>query len=247
MAGPDRRTRTALRGAPSPAPPSRHPAGARRADAPAYPTARGTATDNHAGSAGPGRRQSAIQRQLAPTWWGSRPAGRSLAAGVFTALAWRGVNSSATADRAARSPPAAAGPGPAGAGHRHRRRPRRRRDRPPRPGAAPRLAATDIETLHVAAVQLTGEGHHRAPGPPAALADPWQSRGQPAGAGLDVPGRRATRRRPARTPRTWAPSPPTPPCVNIGSDTTSSWLLNLEQAGGLMLTGDPAGACNWLG
>ena len=101
-----------------------------------------------------------------------------------------------------------------------------------------RLAATDIETLHVAAVQLTGKDITVHLARPAALADPWQSRDNaglvwtfPAAAETEAAG---------PDPDDVGAIAPYPTLVNIGSDSTSSWLLNLEQAGALMLTGDPS-------
>jgi len=99
-----------------------------------------------------------------------------------------------------------------------------------------RVAATDVETLHAAAVQLTGGNITIHLASPAALAGPWQSVDAaglvwmfPAAAETDLAG--------ADLDEVGAIAP-YPTLVHIGSDATSSWLLNLEQAGGLVLTGD---------
>jgi LysM repeat protein len=99
-----------------------------------------------------------------------------------------------------------------------------------------RVAATDADTLHVAAVQLSGGNITIHLASPVALADPWRSVDAaglewmfPAAADTDLAG---------ADPDEVGAIAPYPTLVHIGSDATSSWLLNLEQAGGLVLTGD---------
>jgi len=100
-----------------------------------------------------------------------------------------------------------------------------------------RVAATDADTLHVAAVQLSGGNITIHLASPVALADPWRSVDAaglvwmfPAAADTDLAG---------ADPDEVGAIAPYPTLVHIGSDATSSWLLNLEQAGALVLTGDP--------
>jgi len=99
-----------------------------------------------------------------------------------------------------------------------------------------RVGATDADTLHVAAVQLSGGNITIHLASPAALADPWRSVDAarlvwmfPAAADADLAG---------ADPDEVGAIAPYPTLVHIGSDATRSWLLNLEQAGGLVLTGD---------
>jgi len=99
-----------------------------------------------------------------------------------------------------------------------------------------RVAATDVDTLHVAAVQLTAGDITLHLATPAVLPTSWRQRD----------GEELVWTFPAATPTDDAGVDPDevdaiapyPTLVNIGADATSSWLLNLEQTGALVLTGD---------
>jgi len=100
-----------------------------------------------------------------------------------------------------------------------------------------RVAASDAETLQVAAVQLT-DGHiivHLAL--PVVLADPWRP-GDTAGLIWRFPAAAETHTA-GPDPDDTSPVAPYPTLVHLGSDATSCWLLDLEQVGALVLTGDP--------
>ena len=98
------------------------------------------------------------------------------------------------------------------------------------------VAATDIEVLDLAAVQLTGSTITMHLARAASLRQPWQPVDQtgltwrfPGSAAVDEAG---------PDPEEIGVIGPFPALVHVGSDATSSWLLNLEQIGGLVLTGD---------
>jgi len=99
-----------------------------------------------------------------------------------------------------------------------------------------RIAATDTQTLHVAAVQLTSGDITLHLAAAAELADPWRS-GDAAGL-IWTFAAAAEARSAGPDPDEVGAIAPYPTLVSIGSDATSSWLLDLEQAGGLVLTGD---------
>ena len=119
-----------------------------------------------------------------------------------------------------------------------------------------RVAATDISPLHVAAVQLTAGDITVHLSEPATLPAPWCLTGEPPGQQPtpDSPGEGDGA--PAASGVVWTfPAEqepeaagvdpkivdaiaPYPTLVHVGSDADSAWLLNLEQLGGLVLTGD---------
>lgn len=99
-----------------------------------------------------------------------------------------------------------------------------------------RLAATDTPTLHLAAVALTAGDITVHLAGPAALPDPWRPSDTdgvvwtfPAAADAQAAG---------VDPDEVGAIAPYPTLVQVGSDRTSSWLVNLEQTGALVLTGD---------
>jgi nucleoid-associated protein YgaU len=99
-----------------------------------------------------------------------------------------------------------------------------------------RIAATDIEVLDVAAVQLTASTITLHLASPATLPAPWEA----------VDGTQMVWRFPGTAaveeagadPEVVGVIAPYPALVHVGSDATSWWLLNLEQFGGLVMTGD---------
>jgi len=100
-----------------------------------------------------------------------------------------------------------------------------------------RVAASDAETLQVAAVQLTDADIIVHLASPVVLADPWRP-GDTAGLIWRFPAAAETHTA-GRDPDDTSPAAPYPTLVHLGSDATSSWLLDLEQVGALVLTGDP--------
>jgi nucleoid-associated protein YgaU len=122
-----------------------------------------------------------------------------------------------------------------------------------------RVAATDITPLHVAAVQLSGGDITLHLREPATLPAPWRltadpSEHQPTPDGSQSPGEGSSGEAasgvvwtfPAEQhPEAAGADPkivdaiaPYPTLVHVGTDAASAWLLNLEQLGGLLLTGD---------
>ncbi len=121
-----------------------------------------------------------------------------------------------------------------------------------------RVAATDITPLHVAAVQLTAGDITLYLSEPVSLPAPWRAGpsgsvaaagAMPEGAGDHLGATSAggvVWMFPAgEDPEAAGVDPaivdaiaPYPTLVHVGSDATSAWLLNLEQLGGLVLTGD---------
>ncbi len=109
-----------------------------------------------------------------------------------------------------------------------------------------RVAATDVKVLHVAAVQLSAGDITVHLSEPAAMPAPWrQGDGSPEGTSRDA-GEGVVWTFPAgldpqdagADPSVVGAIAPFPTLVHIGSDATSAWLLNLEQTGALVLTGD---------
>ena len=98
------------------------------------------------------------------------------------------------------------------------------------------VAATDIEVLDLAAVQLTGSTITMHLARAASLPQPWQPVDQ-TGMAWRFPGSAAVNEA-GSDPEEIGVIGPFPALVHVGSDATSSWLLNLEQIGGLVLTGD---------
>ena len=98
------------------------------------------------------------------------------------------------------------------------------------------VAATDIEVLDLAAVQLTGSTITMHLARAASLPQPWQPVDQ-TGMAWRFPGSAAVDEA-GSDPEEIGVDRPFPALVHVGSDATSSWLLNLEQIGGLVLTGD---------
>ena len=119
-----------------------------------------------------------------------------------------------------------------------------------------RVAATDVPVLHVAAVQLTAGDITVHLSEPALLPAPWRAAADLDGGADTLGGSRDAAGETAGEGVVWTfpagldaeeagadPSivdaiAPFPTLVHIGSDATSAWLLNLEQTGTLVLTGD---------
>ena len=203
---------------------------------PAAPTA--SAASAPAGVDRPGlpsSRSAGSEQQLAPTVTGFAAGGAILAAGVFGALAV--VRRQQFRDRRPGRSIAATGPGLVPV--------ERATVTVGGPAAAEvarlnevlcRVAASDAETLQVAAVQLTDDDITVHLACAAVLADPWQP-GDTAGLIWRFPAVAETHTA-GPDPDDTCPVAPYPTLVHLGSDATSSWLLDLEQAGGLVLTGD---------
>ena len=119
-----------------------------------------------------------------------------------------------------------------------------------------RIAATDVPVLHVAAVQLHAGEITVHLSEPALLPAPWRP-ATDEGAGADTLGGSSDTAGEAvvegvawtfpagldaeeagEDPSIVEAIAPFPTLVHIGSDATSAWLLNLEQTGTLVLTGD---------
>jgi len=99
-----------------------------------------------------------------------------------------------------------------------------------------RLAASDTPTLQLAAVALTGGDITVHLAGPAVLADPWRP-GDGDGLVWTFPVA-ADAQAAGRDPAQVGGIAPYPTLVHVGSDRTSSWLLDLEQTGTLVVTGD---------
>lgn len=203
---------------------------------PRTPTATASATPTPASSVDPAASPAVrTEQRLAPTVAGFAAGGAVLAAGVFAALAF--ARRQQFRDRRPGRTIASTGPdlvpveratvtvgGPAAA------------DVARLDEVLRRIAATDTQTLHVAAVQLTSGDITLHLAAAAELADPWRS-GDAAGL-IWTFAAAAEARSAGPDPDEVGAIAPYPTLVSIGSDATSSWLLDLEQAGGLVLTGD---------